>query len=383
MSGKIDPGLAALVTAKVKCAVCGHQDHSLYKHITDAHGMTPADYHAAHPGAELLSPFGARIYKDIAKRSPAAIEAQPIDVDSLVAFGVGFGASNSPKHIRGYRGFNAETHYVPAADTNYVFPVELTKNFLLGVATGAKMYIMGPTGSGKTSMAEQVAARLGRPFCRVQMHAEMEPVELTGTWYVNEHGTMEYMYSDFVTMLQLPSVICLDEYDSGNPTVTALANAVLEGKPLVLANKAGERVRPHPDCIIVATGNTNGLGDETGLYASTAVQSFATMNRFQMFLVVDYMGQDDEIMLLTKRYPRILHQHCHDMVKFANAVRDGFKGGTMQVVLSTRQLVNWGQWLMMTGNMKMSYNLAFGNQLGREDKKVCGELYQHIFGQMP
>lgn len=155
-----------------------------------------------------------------------------------------------------------------------------------------------------------------------------------------------------------------------------------------LRNKGGEKIWPHKDCLLSATGNTNGMGDDTGLYASTTVQSFATMNRFKMFVEINYMmfveinymAAEDEQKVLANVFPNLPGKIAEEMVKLANLVRDGFVGGNLTCVLSTRQLINWAEWVTMTGDVRRSFNLAFWNMLGETDRKVVDELYQRVWG---
>jgi cobaltochelatase CobS len=368
-----------LMKNQVKCAECGFEGHVLHTHVLNAHAMSPEDYAKKHPGSKMLSPLGEQILAKELRRPDAAIEYKVTDVDSMAVFKIGFGkGGGTPKPIRAYEGFNFE-HGVPLKDDHYVFPKDLTRDMLMGIMAGGLIYITGPTGCGKTSIYEQIAARTGRPFFRQQFHGEMEPAELTGTWIVNEHQTFEYMYSGLAKAIQLPTLVVFDEFDSGTPVVTAIANGLLEGKPLVLNNKGGEKIYPHKDCILVATGNTNGMGDDTGLYTSTTVQSFATMNRYRMFLNMDYIAEEDEIAMLKSRFPKIPENTIGEMVKVANMIRAGFKEGKITAVISTRQLVNWGMWLTMNGEPGRSFKLAFQNQLSKMDSDVVAQLYQRVF----
>jgi cobaltochelatase CobS len=336
-----------------------------------------------HPNSEVLSPLGKKAWNEqiavIATNGPRA--ASPVQVDSMKAFGIGFGKSGKEAQmLKGYAGFTPDDG-VPNVEEHYAFQEQVTRDVIMGCMAGGRVYASGPTGSGKTTLFSQIAARLGRPFFRQQFHGEMEPTEMYGQWTVIA-GEMVYLYSGIGNAMQLPSIICLDELDSGNPPVSAIANALLEGNPLVLPNKGGEKIHPHPDCIFVATGNTNGMGDETGLYASTTTQSFATMNRFQMYVTVNYMQASDEIALLKRIYGAkgMPDVQINDMVKVANLVRDGFVGNKITAVMSTRQLLHWAKWLGMTGDPARSFQLAFSNQLGAVDRAVVTELYQRVYG---
>lgn len=375
------------ITNMATCLECGHKGHSLYTHIQSVHGMTIEQYQAKHNGAPVLSGYGERIKNQDPKlRSMAPRPVSKTTVPSSATFGVMFGKNNDvDKPIPAYSGFDAEDR-VPVADPNYLFQAGPTRDFILGALSGAHIYLSGPTGSGKTTLPEQFASRTGRPFYRQQFHKEMETIELLGSWTVVEGGHFEYLHSGLAQAIQKPSVVVFDEYDSGNSSVTAIANGLLDNKPLVLPGKGGEHIYKHPECIIVATGNTNGMGDETGLYSSTSVQSFATMNRFGMFIPINYMPAEDEINLLNRIYgsnasrPKGMPlREIQDMIKLANMIRDGFLGNELSAVLSTRQVINWGKWLSMTGDTTRSFNLAFANQLGNVDRQAVNLMFQKIY----
>ncbi|MER9496479.1 AAA family ATPase, partial [Mesorhizobium sp. M0320] len=87
------------------------------------------------------------------------------------------------------------------------------------------------------------------------------------------------------------AVYCADEYDFAMPQVVALYQPVLEGKALVIKDAPPEYrlIKPHPEFRIVATGNTNGTGDETGLYQGTLIQNAANYSRFKITEEVTYM----------------------------------------------------------------------------------------------
>ena len=316
----------------------------------------------------------------------------PTDYMSQKTFGVGFGKDgNVDKAIPGYTGFESlqGAVMVPKLDPNYRFQADVTRDFLMCMVAREMPYCSGPTGSGKTSLGEQFCAHTGRPFYRQQFHMEMEPSELVGTWTVVEGGHMVFLESGLVQALRLPSLIVLDEFDSGNPSCTAVIQAVLEGKPMVLSTKGGERVYKHPDCMIMATGNTNGQGDDTGLYTSTTVQSFATMNRFGMFIPINYMPAADETALLEAIFGQKADKpkgsgmptaEISTIVAVANLIRDAFVSNKLSVVMSTRQTINWTRWYLMTGDRRRAFSLAFSNVLGPADRAVAEELYQRKCG---
>ncbi len=66
-------------------------------------------------------------------------------------------------------------------------------------------------------------------------------------------------------------VYLADEYDFAFPQILGVYQPVLEGEPLIIkeATPDWRRITPHKRFAFIGTGNTNGSGDETGLYQGT------------------------------------------------------------------------------------------------------------------
>ena len=99
----------------------------------------------------------------------------------------------------------------------------------------------------------------------------------------------------------------------------------------------------------VATANTNGGGDESGLYQGTQRQNLAFVNHF----ILCEMGYPDakiEITLLRQRIPSLPDKLCDTMVEYANEVLKLFMlkastsnlTNTIEITFSTRSLLRWG-----------------------------------------
>ena len=73
---------------------------------------------------------------------------------------------------------------VPCKIQNYVFRPDLLRKGLLWMAgvAGRSMYLSGPAGSGKTSFAEQLAARLGWPCVTLLATPARSVRTLWGIW---------------------------------------------------------------------------------------------------------------------------------------------------------------------------------------------------------
>lgn len=82
-------------------------------------------------------------------------------------------------------------------------------------------------------------------------------------------------------------VYLADEYDFAFPQILGVYQPVLEGEALVIKEATPEwrRITPHERFAFIGTGNTNGSGDETGLYqvqTSRTPRTFRVLASFRM-----------------------------------------------------------------------------------------------------
>jgi cobaltochelatase CobS len=181
---------------------------------------------------------------------------------------------------------NAIHAMIPRSNPDYVFRREILSDILAwmkGAAGTDPIYLVGPTGSGKSSIITQIAARLGIPLYVVSCHERMEIPELFGRFVVRS-GDMEWVDGPFIQGLKDPASawILLDEADTLDPGTFVGLNALLEGRSIIVP-ETGETIDPlRFGARIIYAGNTAGNGDTTGLYQSTKRQNFAYMGSFMM-----------------------------------------------------------------------------------------------------
>jgi cobaltochelatase CobS len=139
-------------------------------------------------------------------------------------------------------------------------------------------------------------------------------------------------------------------------------------------------VAMHPENVICATSNTNGQGDDTGLYSQgTRVQSYAQLNRFLITVRLNYLKPEEEKKMLAAYYPELDNDEIESLVMAVNKVRDGFSNGAISVPLSTRDLINWSDKYVKFGDAMKGARYCFLNRMSQEDSKVCEGIIQRSF----
>lgn len=150
-------------------------------------------------------------------------------------------------------------------------------HILIAVVAGASPFLVGPAGSGKTTLAEQCAKALGRPF---YMAARVtSEFKLVG--FVDAHG--KTVRTQFREAYEKGGGFLFDEVDASDPDAMTTFNAALANG---YCDFPDGMVQRHPDFFAIAAGNTFGRGADRQYVGRNQLDA-ATLDRFQVF-EVDY-----------------------------------------------------------------------------------------------
>lgn len=145
------------------------------------------------------------------------------------------------------------------------------------IAKGKNVYLVGPAGSGKTTLAQHVAEHLGLPFFFTG--AINSEHKLNG--FIDAGGT--FQSTQFFQAFTQGGVFLFDEIDG------SLANAVLPFNAAT-ANRLADfpcgQHKAHPNFVAIAAANTYGTGADRQ-YVGRLELDAATRDRF-VFVEMDY-----------------------------------------------------------------------------------------------
>ena len=196
------------------------------------------------------------------------------------------------------------------------------------------VFITGLSGNGKTLMAEQVCATLGRECIRVNISIETDESDLLGgPTLVN--GNVVNRDGPVITAMKRGAILLIDEVDRGSNKLMCL-QGILEGKPYY-NKKNGEMVYPADGFNVIATANTKGRGSEEGRYLSQILDD-AFLERFPITVEQEYPDVKTEKKILA---PLINDQDfVEKLTQWADIVRQSFDQGAVDEIISTRRLVH-------------------------------------------
>ncbi len=151
-------------------------------------------------------------------------------------------------------------------DTHAVLP-----DLLLAVGAGCHVFLVGPAGTGKSTMAQQAAGALGLDFFALSVGPTTPTSKVFG--YLDAGGS--YHATPFRRAYEYGGLMLLDELDNGHPGLLTELNQALA---LDICAFPDGMVPRHPAFRLVTTGNTYGSGGDHQYVGRQALDA-ATLDR--------------------------------------------------------------------------------------------------------
>lgn len=236
-----------------------------------------------------------------------------------------------------------ENPLIPEVDPNHHFlPEQVKKVYAWDKGLiGHSLMLLGPTGSGKSSLIEQYAARMRRKVYRADCHGRMEMTDLIGSKTL-VNGNMQWVDGPLIRAMREGAIFVAEEVNSLHPSSFIGMHAIMEGKPYEIVD-TGEWVKPAPGFRFAATGNAVNDGDgRSADHKGTQRQNIATLNRF-VFIKVDYIPKMVEAKIIHAKAKALSGEIIEVMVKTAEDCRAAYLAGDVAMPISTRAIIRWGQ----------------------------------------
>jgi cobaltochelatase CobS len=397
--------------AKIECAICGAKVHHIESHLKDSHpDYELGRYQNEFPQSPLVSPAFEEAQELARQKKLEEARAQHHSLSRILPSTLPGSTEKKPLYevfglplddtMRSAKKKNQtegdpimidvmvpekldqiDQDAIPAQDDGYVFRAEELKDVVMAIVLNMPALVWGFHGSGKTTLIEQIHARMKRPMLRVQHTDTTEEAHIVGQMVVRNGGT-EWDFGPLAEAMMRGWTYLADEYDFAHPAVIAVYQAVLEGKPLYIKEAPPHQrlVKPHPNFRFIATGNTNGSGDDTGLYSGTKIGNAAAYSRFGITVQAHYPEPEVEAKIV-RSHIAVPQEIADKMVDVAGRIRDMYGKGELSLPISPRELIRATiLGAVKGGQFTKGLELAYINRLDNTQGEAVRQAAQRVFG---
>lgn len=274
-------------------------------------------------------------------------------------------------------------HVVTGVDPHYYHKPDWYDDLSELIERGEPVLIIGPAGSGKSQAVEQVFADREQTLEIVSCTPRTTANDLEGATDLVVHEG--HQITRFTPAA--PAVACeaghgllLDEADAAPSEAMYSMYRILDGKPMHIVRKGYDGKIPiHPEFRMIGTQNTEGRGDDRGLYHGRAYQDEAFLDRWRYTIRVDYPKAEIEILILRKR-TGISGPEGEDIVKSAEALRNALEKDEIMLTCTLRRTLAVASSLAAGMSPQKAWDLSVVNRATPEDGQKIRTILQRIYG---
>ena len=252
------------------------------------------------------------------------------------------------------------------------------------IERGDSVLLIGPAGSGKSTAVEQVFAKRGQPLEIVSVHPRLTASDFEGSGELvveDGHQVTKFVLASPAVAVRDGCGLLLDEADAGSPEAMFALYRAVDGKDMRIIRKTGDPVIPlDPAFRCVATQNTQGRGDDRGLYHGRGEQDEAFLDRWDQYIQVTYPDKDEEVLILRKR-TGVSGPQAEKVVDAARALRAAQNQNEIMLTMTVRRTLAIASNLADGLSPAEAWQYAVLNRATPEDQSVMMELLCHrVYG---
>lgn len=212
------------------------------------------------------------------------------------------------------------------------------------------IYISGETGLGKSTAVFAIGQKFNKPVIRVNMSGATDLDDLIGGIRIVDGNTI-FDPGPVAIAMELGAILLLDECDAGKPQVLIDLHPVLEKKG-VLAKKARKMIYPSKGFCVIATGNSKGVGDETGKYIGVNNMNHAFLQRFGAAVEFTPPSRSEIEAIMRQALPQLTNSITVNLCNWYEHVLKSHEAGTVTEYINPRKMIDIGTICLIFGAKK-------------------------------
>lgn len=169
----------------------------------------------------------------------------------------------------------------------YLSPEEyLLEDVLIAVSLKKPVLLKGPTGAGKTKLAETISEFFSQPIQSINCSVDLDAEALLGfKTIITKGGVSEIDFVDgpVVEAMKKGHILYIDEINMAKSETLPILHSVLDYRRMLTNPFTGEVIRAHPDFSVISAINEG--------YIGTTPMNEALKNRFVTFSIPYISGE--------------------------------------------------------------------------------------------
>lgn len=229
------------------------------------------------------------------------------------------------------------------------------------VESSQSALLIGETGTGKTTLLNELAKEVGKKLHRVSVNGNMGIDEILGK-YLAKDGSTYWVDGILTKAVRNGDWVVFDELNAMLPEMGFALHSLLDdARCITLAEKDGEVVPAHKDFRFFGAMN------DSENYAGTKDVNMALMSRFGGVFEIAVFSFAKEVEVLMRN--SISGQVANTLCSVANELREMRKNGDILTFTSTRDLIQAGILNQKGVQIEHAMQFAMFNKLNTEERE--------------
>jgi nitric oxide reductase NorQ protein len=245
---------------------------------------------------------------------------------------------------------------------------------------GLFVCIIGPKGTGKTTLVRKFAEKLGKKLYSINFSLRTKESHLVGSTTL-ENGSTKFALGIIPKSMQEGALLYLDELNAAEPDVLLRLDEALDDRRELVLKEAGEviTVKAKPDWFVIATINPLS-------HAGTKELPPQLLSRFPVRLYLDYPPPNIEkqIIKLHVNGDGEFDKHLDKAIVLANKLREAAKVEDVYYSPSIRESIAFAKLVAAGVSPRQAAELVFANvysQWGDMEVKKVRDVIISLWGE--